>query len=56
MLLKYLYFFHDSAFKLFGKVVEGMEHVDNIKRGEPGSGTVDDPDVMISVKVLADIQ
>ena len=46
----------DGQYTAFGQVIKGMEHVDNIKRGEPGSGTVDDPDVMISVKVLADIQ
>tara|TARA_B100000965_G_scaffold126481_1_gene105213 strand:+ start:294 stop:860 length:567 start_codon:yes stop_codon:yes gene_type:complete len=46
----------DGQYTAFGQVISGMEYVDNIKRGEPGSGTVDDPDVMISVKVLADIQ
>jgi len=32
-----------------------MEFVDGLKRGAPGSGTVDDPDEMVSVKVLADL-
>ncbi|MEE8252497.1 MAG: peptidylprolyl isomerase, partial [Hyphomicrobium sp.] len=34
----------------WGKVIEGMEGVDKIKRGEP----VVDPDKMVSVKVAAD--
>jgi cyclophilin family peptidyl-prolyl cis-trans isomerase len=43
--------FLDRQYTVWGKVVEGMENVDKIKRGEP----VRDPDKMISVKVLADI-
>jgi len=34
-----------------GQVIEGMENVDQIKRGEP----VINPDKMVSVKVAADI-
>jgi peptidylprolyl isomerase len=43
--------FLDRQYTVWGKVVEGMENVDKIKRGEP----VRDPDKMISVKVAADI-
>lgn len=43
--------FLDRQYTVWGKVVEGMENVDKIKRGEP----VRDPDSMISVKVMADI-
>ncbi len=43
--------FLDRQYTVWGKVVEGMENVDEIKRGEP----VRDPDKMISVKVMADI-
>lgn len=43
--------FLDRQYTVWGKVVEGMENVDKIKRGEP----VRDPDKMVSVKVLADI-
>ena len=42
--------FLDKQYTVWGKVVEGMENVDKIKRGEP----VRDPDKMISVKVGAD--
>ena len=42
--------FLDKNYTVWGKVIEGMENVDKIKRGEP----VQDPDKMISVKVAAD--
>jgi len=38
--------FLDRQYTVFGKVIEGMEFVDNIKRGEPAS----DPDKIISFK------
>jgi peptidylprolyl isomerase len=42
--------FLDRQYTVWGKVIEGMENVDKIKRGEP----VRDPDKMVSVKVAAD--
>jgi cyclophilin family peptidyl-prolyl cis-trans isomerase len=42
--------FLDKKYTVWGKVIEGMENVDKIKRGEP----VKDPDKMVSVKVAAD--
>ena len=42
--------FLDNKYTVWGKVIEGMENVDKIKRGEP----VSNPDKMISVKVGAD--
>ena len=38
--------FLDRQYTVFGKVIEGMELVDNIKRGEPAL----DPDKIISLK------
>ena len=38
----------DRNYTVFGKVIEGMEFVDNIKRGEPAP----DPDKIISFKSL----
>ena len=38
-----------GAYTIFGEVVDGMQYVDLIKRGEPGSGTVTNPDVMLKV-------
>ena len=45
--------FLDRQYTVFGKVVEGMEHVDKIKRGdENNNGSVDNPDKIISFKSL----
>jgi peptidylprolyl isomerase len=41
----------EGQYTVWGEVVEGMELVDKIKRGAPGSGTVTDPDVMVKVTV-----
>jgi peptidylprolyl isomerase len=43
--------FLDRQYTAWGKVIEGMENVDKIKRGEP----VQDPDRMVSVKVASDL-
>jgi peptidylprolyl isomerase len=43
--------FLDRQYTVWGKVIEGMENVDKIKRGEP----VRDPDKMLTVKVAADV-
>ena len=42
----------DRQYTVFGKVVEGMEHIDKIKRGEKSSGQVTDPDKIISFNIL----
>ncbi|WIY24276.1 peptidylprolyl isomerase [Parasedimentitalea psychrophila] len=42
--------FLNNQYTVYGRVIEGMEHVDTIVRGEPPT----DPDRMISVKVAAD--
>ena len=42
----------DRNYTVFGKVVDGMEFVDNIKRGEGGNGAVSNPDKIISFKSL----
>ena len=34
----------DGQYTVWGQVVSGMEHVDRIKKGAPGSGRVDNPD------------
>ena len=45
--------FLDRQYTVFGKVIEGMQHVDNIKRGdENNNGAVDNPDKIISFKSL----
>jgi peptidylprolyl isomerase len=42
--------FLNGEYTVWGKVVDGMENVDKIKRGEP----VNDPDSIISMRVAAD--
>ena len=43
--------FLDRQYTVFGKVIEGMEFVDKIKRGdESNNGSVKDPDKIISFK------
>ncbi len=43
--------FLDRQYTVWGKVIEGMENIDKIKRGEP----VRDPDEIVSMKVAADV-
>ena len=40
----------DRQYSVFGKVIKGMEFVDMIKKGEPNSGAVKDPDKILSLK------
>ena len=42
----------DRQYTVFGRVVEGMEFVDKIKRGDGPNGSVSDPDKIISFKSL----
>ena len=42
--------FLDRNYTVFGKVIEGMEYVDKIKRGDGTNGSVSDPDKIISFK------
>lgn len=42
--------FLDGQYTVWGQVIDGMEHVDSIKRGEP----VQDPDKIVKMQVVAD--
>ena len=45
--------FLDRQYTVFGKVIEGMEFVDNIKKGdESQNGSVENPDKILSFKSL----
>ncbi len=45
--------FLDRNYTVFGKVIDGMEHVEKIKRGDSNNnGSVTDPDKIISFKSL----
>ena len=50
--------FLDNKYTVWGRVTEGMEYVDQIKKAPPGrqSGEVDDPDRILRMRVLADIK
>ena len=39
----------DRQYSVFGKVIKGMEFVDQIKRGQGSNGEVSDPDKIISM-------
>jgi cyclophilin family peptidyl-prolyl cis-trans isomerase len=44
--------FLNGQYTVFGRVIEGMDVVDAIKRGDGGNGEVSSaPDVMVSVRV-----
>jgi len=38
----------DGQYTVFGKVIDGMQHIDSLKKGHPHSGVVDEPDTIIS--------
>ena len=40
----------DRQYSAFGKVIKGMEFVDKIKKGDPNSGAVTNPDKILSLK------
>jgi|TARA_B100001093_G_C26764505_1_gene987246 cyclophilin family peptidyl-prolyl cis-trans isomerase len=40
----------DRQYSAFGKVISGMEFIDKIKKGDPNSGSVPDPDKIISLR------
>ena len=42
--------FLDRQYSAFGKVIKGMEFIDMIKKGDPQSGAVQDPDKIISIR------
>ncbi|MBZ9935489.1 peptidylprolyl isomerase [Mesorhizobium sp. BR1-1-16] len=43
--------FLNGQYTVWGKVIEGMENIDKIKRGEP----VKDPDKIVTMRVAADV-
>lgn len=47
----------NGQYTVWGQVVSGMEHVDAIKKGPaPRNGIVDNPDKIISMRVMADVK
>lgn len=49
--------FLNGQYTVFGKVVQGMEFVDRIKKGDRNNnGSVSNPDKMLKVRLLADVK
>jgi len=49
--------FLDNQYTVWGEVIDGMEHVDKIKKGDQAqNGAVDDPDKIIKMQVAADAE
>jgi peptidylprolyl isomerase len=46
----------DGKYTIWGNVTSGMEYIDQIKKGAPGSGTVTNPDKIIKMQVAADAE
>lgn len=46
----------DNQYTMWGRVSEGMEHIDAIKKGEGQGGSVSDPDAIVKIQVAADVK
>lgn len=44
----------NGQYTVFGQVTEGMQFVDRIKKGAPGTGTVSNPDTIIKMQLASD--
>jgi len=44
----------NGSYTVWGRVVEGMEHVHNIKKGDPRSGAVQNPDTIVKMQLAED--
>jgi len=46
----------DGQYSVWGQVIEGMNFVDQIKKGKGRSGRVKDPDVIVRMQIAADAE
>ncbi len=46
----------DGQYTAWGRVVEGIDHVDTIKKGSGRNGSVNNSDTIIKMQVAADVQ
>ncbi len=44
----------DGQYTIWGQVVQGMDHIDALKRGAGGSGTVQNPDRIMKMRLASD--
>jgi peptidylprolyl isomerase len=42
----------DGQYTIWGQVIKGMEHIDKIKQGDGSNGEVNNPDKIISMKLV----
>ena len=40
----------DRQYSAFGRVIKGMEFIDQVKKGDGPNGSVSDPDIIISIR------
>lgn len=45
----------NGQYTVWGEVTSGMEYVDNIKKGDGYNGMVNEPDIIVSMDVIADL-
>ena len=46
----------NGQYTVWGQVIDGMEYVDSIKKGEGANGSIiGDPDIIVSMKIKADL-
>jgi peptidylprolyl isomerase len=48
--------FLDGKYTVWGEVIEGMDNVDRIRKGDGQNGMVSNPDKIVSAKVASDIK
>jgi peptidylprolyl isomerase len=46
----------DGQYTYWGQVTSGMEYVDRLKKGIGSGGMVDDPDIIVRMRVAADVK
>jgi len=46
----------DGKYTIWGEVIEGMEFVDMIQKGYGQGGTVRNPDIIVTLRVVADVK
>ncbi len=47
--------FLDGQYTIWGQVVSGMEHIDALKKGAGSSGSVSNPDKIITMRLASDV-
>jgi peptidylprolyl isomerase len=49
--------FLDNQYTVWGRVIEGMEHIDKVKKGDKNrNGSVSDPDKIVKMQLASDVK